>query len=84
MANIYKISEFYVVHHIILNQIYDILVELQNQDIKIILCEVPEVHIGIKRNNEADKAIDIPEMTTKRVLFTNYYLTIMRARNFEW
>ena len=42
-------------NHPILNQIYDILAELQAQNKKIILCKVP-AHIGIKINEEADKA----------------------------
>ena len=37
--------------HPILNQIYDILVELHNQGKQITLCKVP-AHIGIKENEE--------------------------------
>ena len=63
MGNIYRLSEFYVVHWIqqenrpILNQIYDILTEIQAQDkIKnITLCKL-HAHMGIERNEEADKA----------------------------
>ena len=43
----------------ILNQIYDILTELQNQGKQLRLCKVPAhipAHIGIKGNKEADKA----------------------------
>ena len=38
----------------ILNQIYDIIAELHNQGKHITLCKVL-VHIGIRRNEEADK-----------------------------
>ena len=66
-------------------QINDILTELQTQDKKFILCKVP-AHIGIKGNEEADKAakeaIDMPGMTT-RLPYINYYLTIKRVRNSE-
>ena len=52
----------------ILNQIYDIQTELHNQGKQLILCKVL-AHIGIKGNEEADKAakqaIDIPGMTTR-------------------
>ena len=51
------------------------------------MCKVP-AHIEIKGNEEVDKAaklaIDIPEMATTRLLYTNYYLIIRRARNSEW
>ena len=70
-------------NHPILNQEYDILVELHNQGKQIILCKVP-AHIRIKGNEEADKAakqaIDIPGMTTTRLPHTDYYLTIRRAK----
>ena len=73
-------------NHSILNQIDDIPAELQAQDKKITLCKVP-AHIEIKGNEEVDKAaklaIDIPEMATTRLLYTNYYLIIRRARNSE-
>ena len=39
----------------ILNQIYDILTELHNQEKQLTLCKVP-AHIGFKGNEEADKA----------------------------
>ena len=42
-------------NHPILNQIYDILAELQNQGKQIKICKVP-AHIGVKGNEEADKA----------------------------
>ena len=42
-------------NHPILNQIYDILAELYNQGKQITLCKVP-AYIGIKRNEEANKA----------------------------
>ena len=62
MVNIFTDSQSsiqYIKHnkenHPLLNQIYDILAELQAQNKKIILCKVP-AHIGIKINEEADKA----------------------------
>ena len=68
-----------------LNQIYDILAELQNQKKQLTLCKVP-THIGIKGNEEVDKAakraIDMLMVTTK-VPYTDYYLTIKKARNSE-
>ena len=71
-------------NHTILNQMYDILAELHNKGKQIILCKVP-AHIGIKGNEEADKAakqaIDMPGITTTRLPYTDYYLTIRRARN---
>ena len=43
---------------------------------------VKSLHTGIKRNEEAAKqAIGIPKMTTP---YTEYYLTIGRAKNSEW
>ena len=42
-------------NHPILNQIYDILAELQNQGKQITICKVP-AHIGVKGNKEADRA----------------------------
>ena len=70
--------------HPILNRIYDILTELHNQGKQLTLCKVP-AHIGIKGNEEADKAakqaIDMPGMTTTRLPHTDYCLTIRRARN---
>ena len=69
-------------NHPILNQIYDITEELQNKNKQIILCKVP-AHIGIELNKRADKAgkqiIDMPGIITTRLLYTDYYLTIMRA-----
>ena len=57
-------------NHPILNQVYHILTELHNQGKQLTLCKVP-AHIGIKGNEEADKAakqaIDMPEMTTTRL-----------------
>ena len=45
-------------------------------------------HIGVKRNEQADKAtkqaIEIPGMTTMRLPYSDYYQTIRRARNSEW
>ena len=73
-------------NHLILNQIYDILAELQNQGKQITLCKVP-AHIGVKGNEEADiaakQAIDMTGMTTTRLPHTDCYLTIRRARNSE-
>ena len=44
-------------------------------------------HIGIKGNGEADKtakqSIDMPGKTTTRLPYTDYNLTIRRARNSE-
>ena len=60
----------------ILNQIYDILAELNNQGKQIMLCKVP-AHMGIKRNKEAAKqAEDMAGMATIRPPHTDYYLTI--------
>ena len=74
-------------NHPILNQIYDILAELQNQGKQITICKVP-AHIGVKGNEQADKAakqaIEIPGMTTMRLPYSDYYQTIRRARNSEW
>ena len=73
-------------NHLILNQIYDIQRKPQNQDKQIILCKVP-AYIGIKENEEADKAakqaIDMLGITIKRLPYTDYYLTIRRAKNSE-
>ena len=72
-------------NHPILNQIYDILTELQNQEKQLKLCKDP-AHIEIKGNEETDKAAktgNIPGITTTRLSYTNYYLTIRRARNSE-
>ena len=70
----------------ILNQIYDILAELNNQGKQLILCKVPaHIPVGVKGNEEADKSakqvIDIPGMTITRLPYTDYYPTIRRARN---
>ena len=60
------------------------MTDLHNQGKQLTLCKVP-AHIGIKGNEEADKtALDMPGMTTTRPTYTNYYLTIRRARNSEW
>ena len=71
-------------NHPILNQVYDILTELHNQGKQFTLCKVP-AHTGIKGNEEADKAakqaIDLQGMTTTRLPYTDYYLTIRRAIN---
>ena len=62
-------------NHPILNQIYNILTKLHNQAKQLTLCKVP-AHMGIKENEEADKAakqaIDIPGMTTIRLPYTDY------------
>ena len=71
----------------ILNQIYNTLAELHNQGKQITICKVP-AHIGIKGNEEADRAAkqatNIPGMSTMKLPYTDYYLTIRRARNSEW
>ena len=52
------------------NQMYNILVDLHNQEKQITLCKVP-THIEIKGNEEADKAakqaIDISGMTMTKL-----------------
>ena len=57
-----------------------------NQGKKITQCKVHAKGKG-KGNEEADKtskqAIVMPGMTT-RLPHTDYYLTISKARNFEW
>ena len=58
----------------ILNQIYDILTELQNQGKQIILYKVP-VLIGIKGNEEADKAVELETLNGKgnrKTVLSNY------------
>ena len=73
-------------NHPILNQIYNILVELHNQGKQIVLCKV-HARIRIKGNEEADKAakqaIAMPGLITTRLPHTDYYLTIRRDRNSE-
>ena len=69
-------------NHLILNQIYDILAELQNQNKQIILYKVP-THIRIKGNKEADKATKQLGMITTRQYYIDYYLTVRRATNFQ-
>ena len=63
--------------HPILNQIYDILSGLHNQGKQLTLCKVP-AHIGIKGNEEADKAVKqaiyMPVMTITRLPYKDYYL----------
>ena len=53
-------------NHPILNQIYDILTKLQNQRKKLTLCKI-HAHIGVKGNEEAQKAakqvLDLTGMT---------------------
>ena len=64
----------------ILNHINVIQTELHNQGKQL-------AHIGVKGNEETNKAakqaIDIPRMTTIRLPYSDYYLTIRRARNSE-
>ena len=59
------------------------LTELHNQGKQLTLCKFP-AHIGVKGNEEAKQAIDIPGMTTTRLLYSDYYLTIRRAKNPKW
>ena len=65
----------------ILNQIYDIIAELNNQGKQNTLCKVP-AHIGKKGNEEADnaakEAIYMPGMIKTRLLFDHW------ARNSKW
>ena len=74
-------------NHPILNQMYDILADLYKQGKKITLCKVP-AHIVIKGNEEANKAakqaLYMPGMTTKRLPYIDYLMTIRIARNSEW
>ena len=71
-------------NHPILNQLYDLLTELKNLGKQIILCKVP-AHTGIEEANKAaNQAIDIPGITRTRLPYTDYYLTIRKARNSEW
>ena len=66
--------------HPMLNQIYDVLTELHNQEKQLALCKVP-AHIGIKGNEETDKEeIDMLGMIITILLYTDYYLTIRKAR----
>ena len=58
-------------NHQILNQIYNILAELQEQGKKIIMCKEPA----------ANEALDMPGVPTTRLPYTDYYLAIRRARN---
>ena len=57
--------------------IYMKLSELHNKGKQLTLCKVT-AHIGVKRNEEADKAakqtIDMPEMTITRLPYTDYLL----------
>ena len=56
----------------IYHQIYDMLAELYNQGKQITLCKVC-AHIGIEEADKAAKqAIDMPEMTTTRLLLSDY------------
>ena len=56
-------------NHPILNQVYNILAELNNQGKWTTLCKVP-ARMGIKGNEEADKAakqaLHMPGMTIRR------------------
>ena len=74
-------------NHSILNQIFNILAEPHNQGKITTLCKVP-ADIGIKGIEEADKAakqtIDMPDMTMIGLPHTDYFLTIRKARNYEW
>ena len=66
------------------NQIYDILAVLQKQKKRIALCKV-RAHSRVKGNEEADKKakqeIYMPGMATTRLLYTDHYIAIRRARN---
>ena len=55
----------------------------QNQGKQLILCKVLP-HIGIKGNNAAKQAIDIPGIATTKLPFTDFYLTTRRTKNSEW
>ena len=46
-------------NHPMLNQIYDILAELQNQVKQITICKIP-AQKGVKGNEEADRAAKKP------------------------
>ena len=75
-------------NHPILNQIYDILTELYNQGKQLTLCKVP-VHIGIKGNEEADKAakqeIYIPRMIMTKLTYTDYIRRTLNSKcQKEW
>ena len=69
------------------NQIFDIIIELQNHGKQLTLCKVP-TYIRIKGNEEAEKAtkqeIDIPGITTTKLHYSDYYLNIRRARSSKW
>ena len=68
----------------ILNQIYDVIAELQEQNKNITLCKVP-AHGRIKGNKGGDEAaketMDTPRVTTTRLLYTDYYLTNRKLLN---
>ena len=67
--------------------IYMKLSELHNKGKQLTLCKVT-AHIGVKRNEEADKAekqaIDMKGITITRLPNTDYHSTIKRVRNSEW
>ena len=76
-------------NHPILNQIYDILAEHDNQGKQNTLCKVPD-NIVIKGNKKANRAakqaIDMPGMTTTTSyrLRKQYYLHYIKSRIVDW
>ena len=68
-----------------LNQIFDILAKMQNEDKQVTLLKI-SAHLKLKTNEAgkaAKQAIDMPGIT-RRNPETNYSLTIRRARNSEF
>ena len=89
MGNIYKLSDFYLVHWIQQRKSHNIKSDIRpssrtpkqtkkqnSKTKKIILCKIPS-HKWIKGNEEADKAakqvIHLPEMTTTQT-YIDYLL----------
>ena len=59
------------------DQINNTLVDLEKY---ITLCEV----LAHEADKVAKQTIDMPGMTSSRLCYTDYYLTIRRVRNSEW